>query len=66
VIVIVELEKLVGSFIKNFEEFWLKGIVEWSGFVELNFVCVEDMRMCVWFIFGFGEVLLCWIVKYIW
>ena len=65
VIAIVESEKLAGSFTKNFEELWSKGIVERSGFVEPNPVRVEDTRMRAWFTPGFGEALSRRIAKHI-
>ena len=65
VIAIVESEKLAGSFTKNFDELWSKGIVERSGFVEPNPVRVEDTRMRAWFTPGFGEALSRRIAKHI-
>ena len=53
----VESPELARAYTTNFEELWVDGEVEKSGFVEPNPVRVGGIRIRPWFTPGFGEAL---------
>jgi len=55
VVVVVESGELAALYRRNFDELWVKGVVEESGFVPPVRVHVEGLLVRPWFTPGFGE-----------
>jgi len=57
VIAIVESVEIAGAFTRDFDQLWMTGAVEESGFVDPDEVEVGGLRVRTWFTPGHGEEL---------